>query len=142
MDGVKLDIQGSGERPRRSSEHDTQMLPITWRAALGGGSGATQPVPPKCPMGSPRHLMFRLSESEDKYKALRKLSDVLSKMETTFNGKEDLGVILVLGWGTGQMLCVGSLYLSPCGPLTCLGKVGSAGPYDLSGFPECGSQRP
>lgn len=87
-------------------------------------------------------LMFRLSESEDNYKALRKLSDVLSKMETTFSGKEDLGVILVLGWGTGQMLCVESLCLSPRGPLTCLGKVGSAGACDLSGFPECGSQRP
>lgn len=48
--------------------------------------------------------MFRLLESEDKYKALRKLCYVLSKMETNFSGKEDLRVILLLGWGAGQML--------------------------------------
>lgn len=45
-----------------------------------------------------------LPESEDKYKALRKLSDVMSKMETTLSGKEDLRAILVLGWSLGQML--------------------------------------
>lgn len=83
---------------------------VTHHVEDGTGQGLrSHPIcAPRVPNGKSQApdlgLMFRLLESEDKYKALRKLCYVLSKMETDFSGKEDLRVILLLGWGAGQML--------------------------------------
>lgn len=67
-------------------------------------------------------LMFRLPESEDKYKALRKLCDVLSKMETTFSGKEDLRGNSSFGLGCRSNVLSGVIVSEHTWPIKMLGQ--------------------